>query len=152
MTVGASDPEHRTTTKTRPKSSEFKRFATGGMPPDQIRKMLGRAPRLAAALSGSPRDRAKLIRGLVEKVIVAEEAIIIKMRSGALLGRDVPSPASADPSSSAIELTVAIVFKQRAVVCLIQCRQYQLGFDTALLKDDCYRQLNSTAARVLRCW
>jgi len=38
--------------------------------------MLGRAARLAAALSGSPRDRAKLIRGLVEKVIVAEEAII----------------------------------------------------------------------------
>src|SRR5215471_289568 len=45
-------------------------FGTSGMPADQIRKMLGRAPRLAAALSGSPRDRAKLVRGLVEKVIV----------------------------------------------------------------------------------
>jgi DNA invertase Pin-like site-specific DNA recombinase len=93
------------------------RFATGGMPADQIHKMLGRAARLAAALSGSPRDRAKLIRGLVEKVIVAEEAIIIKMRPGALLGRgrDVPSPASEDPSSSAIELTAAVAFKRRGV-------------------------------------
>ena len=78
-------------------ASLLERFATGGMPADQIRKMLGRAPRLAAALSGSPRDRAKLIRGLVEKVIVAEEAIIIKMRPGALLGRDVPLPASVGP-------------------------------------------------------
>ena len=48
-------------------------------------------------------------------MIVAEEAIIIKMRSGALLGRDVPSPASADPSSSAIELTAAVAFKRRGV-------------------------------------
>ena len=37
-------------------ASLLERFATGGMPADQIRKMLGRAPRLAAALSGSPRD------------------------------------------------------------------------------------------------
>jgi hypothetical protein len=45
----------------------LERFATGGMPADQIHKMLGRARRLAAALSGSPRDRARLVRGLVEK-------------------------------------------------------------------------------------
>ena len=96
-------------------ASLLERFATGGMPADQIRKMLGRAPRLAAALSGSPRDRAKLIRGLVEKVIVDEEAIIIKMRPGALLGRDVPSPVSEDPSSSTIELTAAVAFKRRGV-------------------------------------
>ena len=96
-------------------ASLLERFATEGMPSDQIHKMLGRAARLAAALSGSPRDRAKLIRGLVEKVIVDEEAIIIKMRPGALLGRDVPSPASEDPSSSAIELTAAVGFKRRGV-------------------------------------
>jgi hypothetical protein len=96
-------------------ASLLERFATRSMPADQIRKMLGRARRLAAALSGSPRDRAKLVRGLVEKVVVDEEAIIIKMRPSALLGRDLPSPASESPSSSAIELTAAVVFKRRGV-------------------------------------
>src|SRR5215471_7996751 len=90
-------------------------FGTSGMPADQIRKMLARAPRLAVALSGSPKDRAKLVRSLVEKVIVDEKTIIIKLRPGALLGSDVPSPALDDPSASAIELTTAVVFKQRGV-------------------------------------
>jgi hypothetical protein len=93
----------------------LERFGTGDMPADQIRKMLGRAPRLAGAFSGSPRDRAKLVRGLVEKVIVDDETIIIKMRRGTLLGRDIPSSASADPSSSPIELTAAVACKRRGV-------------------------------------
>jgi len=93
----------------------LERFATGSMPADQIRKMLGRADRLAAAFSGSPRDRVKLVQGLVEKVIVADKTIIIKMRSGALLGRGVPSSGSEDPSSSVIELTAAVAFKRRGV-------------------------------------
>src|SRR5207244_4477101 len=38
------------------------RFGTAGMPSDQIRKMLGRAPRIAAALSGSPEERGRLVR------------------------------------------------------------------------------------------
>ena len=46
----------------------LERFGTGGMPADQIRRMLGRAARLAVAFSSSPRDRAKPVRGLVEKV------------------------------------------------------------------------------------
>jgi hypothetical protein len=37
------------------------------------------------------------------------------MRPGALLGRDVPSPASEDPSRSAIELTAAVALKRRGV-------------------------------------
>jgi hypothetical protein len=90
-------------------------FGTAGMPAEQIPKMLARAARLAAALSGSPKDRAKLIRGLVETVIIDEQTIIIKIRRAALLGRDVPSPALDDPSISAIELTTAVVFKQRGV-------------------------------------
>jgi hypothetical protein len=77
--------------------------------------MLGRAARLAAALSGSPRDRAKLVRGLVENVIVDKETIMIKMRPNALLGRDGPSPALEDPSNGAIELTTAVAFKRRGV-------------------------------------
>jgi hypothetical protein len=93
----------------------LERFGSGGVPADQIRKMLGRAPRLATALSGSPRDRAKLVRALVEKVIVDDNTIMIKMRPGALLGRDVPSSASEDPSSSVFELTAAVVFKRRGV-------------------------------------
>jgi DNA invertase Pin-like site-specific DNA recombinase len=93
----------------------LERFATSGMPADQIRKMLGRAARLAATFSGSPRDRTKLVRGLVEKVIVHEQSIVIKIRPGALLGRDVPSLASKDPSSSAVELTAAVAFKRRGV-------------------------------------
>ena len=93
----------------------LERFGTAGMPSDQIRKMLGRAPRLAAALSGSPGERAKLVRRLVEKVIVDEKTIMIKMRRRALLGRDVPSSASEDPRSDAIELTAAVAFKRRGV-------------------------------------
>jgi hypothetical protein len=49
----------------------LERFGTGGMPADQIRRMLGRAARLAVAFSSSPRDRAKPVRGLVEKVKAA---------------------------------------------------------------------------------
>jgi hypothetical protein len=94
----------------------LERVGSGGMPADQIRKMLARAPRLAGALSGgSPRDRAKLVRGLVEKVIVDDKTIIIKLRHSALLGREGPSPASEDPSSGTIELTAAVVLKQRGV-------------------------------------
>src|SRR5207248_8682734 len=61
------------------------RFDAAGMPSDQIRKMLSRAARMAAALGGSPRERVKLVRELVEKIIVAEKTIIIKLRRGLLL-------------------------------------------------------------------
>jgi hypothetical protein len=93
----------------------LERFGAVGTPADQIRKMLGRAARLAAALSVSTKDRARFIRGLVETVIIDEQTIIIKIRRGALLGRDAPSPELDDPSASAIELTAAIAFKQRGV-------------------------------------
>jgi hypothetical protein len=93
----------------------LERFGTSDMPADQIRKMLGRAPRFAAALSGSSKDRAKFIRDLVEKVIIDEQTIIIKMRPSALLRQDSSSPALADPSSSAIELTAAVSFKRHGV-------------------------------------
>ena len=93
----------------------LERFGTRGMPADHLRKMLARASRLAAGLSGSPRDQAKLVRSLVEKVIVDEQTIIIKMRPSALLGRDAPSPILEDPSSRSIELTAAVAFKRRGV-------------------------------------
>src|SRR5580704_14598113 len=80
-------------------------FGAAAMPSDQIRKMLGRAAGIAATLNGSPEERAKLVRGLVDKVVVDEKTIIIKLRRGALLGRDVPSSASEDGRDDAVELT-----------------------------------------------
>jgi site-specific DNA recombinase len=70
------------------------RFGAAGIPSDQIRKLLSRAARVKATLGGSPGERAKLIRELVEKVIVDERTIIIKLRRDLLLGGDVPSSAS----------------------------------------------------------
>ena len=72
------------------------RFGAASMPSDHVPKLLNRAARLAAALGGSPDERAKLVRELVEKITVDEKTIIIKLQRGALLGGDVPSSASAD--------------------------------------------------------
>src|SRR5246127_5308974 len=89
------------------------RFGAAGMPSDQVRKLLSRAARMAAALRGSPGERAKLVRELVEKIIVDEKTIIIKLRRGLLLGEDVPSSASESASDSAVELTAAVAFTRR---------------------------------------
>jgi hypothetical protein len=83
------------------------------MPSDQVRKLLGRAARMAAALGGSPGERAKLVRELVEKIIVDEKTIIIKLRRGLLLGEDVASSASEAASDSAVELTATAAFTRR---------------------------------------
>jgi site-specific DNA recombinase len=91
------------------------RFGTAGMASDQIRKMLGRAARLAAALSDSLGERAKLVRELVEKVVVEDRSLTIKLRCGPLVGGGVPSSASEDGSDNAVELAAAIAFKRRGV-------------------------------------
>src|SRR5438477_13210602 len=83
------------------------------MPSDHIRKLLSRAARMAAALGGSPGQRAKLVRELVEKIIVDEKTIIIKLRRGLLLGADVASSASQAASGSAVELTATAAFTRR---------------------------------------
>jgi hypothetical protein len=83
------------------------------MPSDQVRKLLGRAARMAAALGGSPAERAKLVRELVEKIIVDETTIIIKLRRGLLVGEDVASSASEAASDSAVELTATAGFTRR---------------------------------------
>jgi DNA invertase Pin-like site-specific DNA recombinase len=72
------------------------RFGAASMPSDHIPKLLNRAARFAAALGGSHDQRAKLVRELVEKIIVDEKTIIIKLQRGVLLGGNVPSSASAD--------------------------------------------------------
>ena len=93
--------------------SLVERFGVAGMRSDQLRKLLGRAALMAAALSGSPREQAKLVRELVEKIILDETTIIIKLRRGLLLGGDVPSSASEAARDSAVELTAAVAFKRR---------------------------------------
>ncbi len=86
----------------------LERFDASGMPGDQIRTILDRAARAATALSDSPAGRAKVVQRLVEKVMVDDKTMIIKLRRGPLFGGDVPSSASEDASDSAIELTAAV--------------------------------------------
>ena len=78
------------------------RFGATGMPSDHVPKLLNRAARLAATLGGSPDERAKLVREFVEKILVDEKTIIIKLRRGLLLGEDVPSCASGAARDSAV--------------------------------------------------
>jgi hypothetical protein len=68
---------------------------------------------MAAVLDGSAEERAKLVRELVGKIIVDEKTITIKLRRDPLLGRDVPSFTSDEPSDSALELTAAVAFTRR---------------------------------------
>src|SRR6266446_2226339 len=82
----------------------IERFGTA-IPSDQTRKMLDRANRLAAALNRSPAERAKVARDLIEKVIVDQQAITIRMLRSSLSGGAVVPPSSANPSDSTIELT-----------------------------------------------
>jgi site-specific DNA recombinase len=92
----------------------LERFGTG-MLPDQIRTLLGRAGRLAAALGGAPEERAKILRGLIAKVVVEENALTIKMCSEALLGGRVSSCASDTASDNSIELKATVAFKRRGL-------------------------------------
>ena len=91
-------------------ASLVQRFGSAAIPSNQIRKMIGRAADIAAALNGSSEERAKLVRGLVEKVIVDEKTLTIQLRCGAL---DVPSSPSADRRDDAVELTATTAFRRR---------------------------------------
>jgi hypothetical protein len=91
----------------------FEELGAPDMPSDLVRRLLGRAARFAAALRSSPAERAKIVRELVDKVIVEENRIVIKMRRAALLGGEVPLGASEQPSDSAVELTAAIDYRRR---------------------------------------
>jgi hypothetical protein len=88
-------------------------FDSTGMSGDQIRRLLGRAGRIAAVLGGSPAERAKIVRGLVEKVILNDSTLIIKVRYHGLLGGGVRSSASDGASETSIDLTAAVAFRLR---------------------------------------
>src|SRR5467141_499038 len=53
----------------------LERFGTAATPSDQTRRMLDRAARLAAALNRSPVERDKVVRDIIERVVVAENAM-----------------------------------------------------------------------------
>jgi len=91
------------------------RFDTAGVPGDQTSKMLDRATRFAGALNRSPAERAKVVRDLIEKVVIEEDAITIRVRRSPLLGGAVMPPASENPSDSPIELTAPVAFRRRGV-------------------------------------
>jgi site-specific DNA recombinase len=91
----------------------IERFGTA-IPSDQTRKMLDRAIRLAAVLKRSPAERAKVVRDLIEKVVIEENAITIRMRRSSLSGAVVP-PSSENPSDSPIELTEPVAFRRRGI-------------------------------------
>ena len=120
-------------------ASLVERFDAAGIPSDQLRKLLSRAARMAAALGGSPAERAKLVRELVEKITVDEKTIIIKLRRGLLLGGDVPSSASADGCDNAIELTATVAFKRcgvetKLVLPGLEQQNHSSRCDPALIK------------------
>ena len=120
-------------------ASLVERFGAAGMPSDQVRKLLSRAVRMAAALGGSPGERAKLVRELVEKIIVDEKTIIIKLRRGLLLGEDVASSASEAASDSAVELTATAAFTRRGaetklVLPRLAQQKHSSRWDPALIK------------------
>src|SRR5207247_95057 len=91
------------------------RFDTAGVPGGQTSKMLDRATRFAAALNRSPAERARVVRDLIEKVVIEEDAIMIRVRRSPLLGRAVVSPSSENPSDRPIELTTPVAFRRRGV-------------------------------------
>jgi len=66
------------------------RFGISGAPGDGVRKILGRANSLAVAIGRSPSERVGVVRALVEKVVVDQKTIIVKVRPDALLNRDIP--------------------------------------------------------------
>jgi len=58
------------------------RFCAGRHAERPDSQLLSRAGRMAAALGGSSGERVKLVRELVEKIIVDKKTIIIKLRRG----------------------------------------------------------------------
>jgi site-specific DNA recombinase len=82
-----------------------------GIRSDQVRKMLGRAARLAAALRGSSADRTKIVRALVRQVILDEKRIVIKVLRDIVLGGSIRG----QQSDETIELPATIEFKRRGV-------------------------------------
>src|SRR5207245_9718858 len=61
------------------------------------------------------RKRAKMVRDLVEKVVIADDKITIRMRRGPLLADDVLSLATENQTDAPIELTASAGFRRRGI-------------------------------------
>jgi site-specific DNA recombinase len=90
-------------------------LGTTDTPGEQLDRMLARAGRLAAALNRSPGERAHTVRGLVERLIISDETITLRVRRGALWAGNVRSATSGDHSDNAIELSTAVAWRRRGV-------------------------------------
>jgi hypothetical protein len=86
-----------------------------GIPGEKVRKMLGRATRLAVAFNRSPAERSRLVRGLFEQVIVDDKMTIVRVRRDALFRGGDRSGGSGEPSNGTIELRAALALKRRGV-------------------------------------
>ena len=93
----------------------LERFGRAGMSSDQTPKLLDRTNRLGAALKRSPAERVKVVRDLVEKVVIEENRIVLRVKRALLFGGASVSPSSENPSDGAIEITAAVCFKRRGV-------------------------------------
>ena len=85
-------------------------FASVATPGEQIGQFLARARRLAARLGGPTGQRAIVVRELVEKVIVDDDVLTIRVHAGAVWGGAIPT--SGDAS---VELKAAVAFRRRGV-------------------------------------
>ena len=108
-------------------------------PPSRYENCLAVHTVLAAMLNSSPGKRAMVVRDLVEKVIIAEDEMSIRMRRAPLLARDVRLFASETPTDTAIELTAAVEFKRRGaenrlVLPGLTSQNHSTKHDPALIK------------------
>src|SRR5262249_22926763 len=84
-------------------------FASVATPGEQIGQFLARARRLSARLGGPTGQRAMVIRELVEKVIVDDDVLTIRVHASAVRGGAIPS------SDASVELKAAVAFRRRGV-------------------------------------
>jgi hypothetical protein len=77
----------------------LERFGTAGIPSDQTRKILDRATPRAALLNRSPAGRAKVVRDLIEKVVIQENAITMRVRRSCKADNPSTSPPRVLPKS-----------------------------------------------------
>jgi hypothetical protein len=95
-------------------SSLLERFSASGIPGEQIRKLLDRATRLAAALKRSPAEQARIVHDLIDKVVLEENRIVVRVRPAALLGGAV-APSFETSNDGSIEFAATIAIKRRGV-------------------------------------
>ena len=83
------------------RQNESRKWALSRLP--KLGKCSIMQKRLATALDRSPAERARVVRDLIEKVMVDEKTIIIKLRPGALLWKNQAGAAGRGTRNRALE-------------------------------------------------